>query len=155
MELATHRCRAELEVALSAEDAFELFTPEGERAWVHGWAPTYHSAGADRSAPGTVFTTDHGGAVTTWVVVAREPGRRIMYTRVSDWVGTVDVAVREHGPDRAIVAVEYVLTPLDVDAGARLAHFVAHYPAFIAGWRDEIGRYLGRAGPTGVWDHPT
>lgn len=145
IELATHRCRAELPVALPAEEAFGLFTPEGERGWVHGWAPCYRSDGPDRSAPGTVFTTDHGGALTTWMVVARESGRRITYARVGDWVGTVDVAVQEEGPGRATVAVEYLLTPMGDGASARLEEFVAHFPGFIAGWADDIGRHLRHA----------
>ena len=119
-ERATQWCRSSLSLELPASDAFELFTPEGERSWAHGWAPTYHSSAPDRSSPGTVFTTEHGARVTTWVVVAREPGRRMLYARVDDLVGTVEVVLHGASAERTTVEVEYVLTPTTAAAQHRL-----------------------------------
>ncbi len=53
----------EFDLAVSAAEAIEFFTPEGERAWVPGWTPVYPS-GESSETPGTVFTTDAGRRIT-------------------------------------------------------------------------------------------
>jgi hypothetical protein len=141
-ERETRRCRASLKVALRGGEAFELFTPEGERVWAPGWDPRYLSAGLDRSARGTAFVTAHGGNATTWLVVACDPGIHIVYARVGEWVGSVEVRVRPGDADCSIVDVEYVLTPTDALSDRRLEHFAADYTAYIATWSAEIERYL-------------
>ena len=50
-------CTGSFQLAIDADRAIALFTPEGERAWVEGWDPRYPVEGADDSAPGTVFVT--------------------------------------------------------------------------------------------------
>ena len=60
--------------------ALPLFTPEGERAWVEGWAPTYLSGATDEvGAVWTTATHSH----TTWVTVVRTDDR-VTYARVSN-----------------------------------------------------------------------
>lgn len=48
-------------VALPAEQAFQLFTPRGEREWADRWDPTFPVPTLDDSEPGTVFETDAHG----------------------------------------------------------------------------------------------
>jgi hypothetical protein len=113
-------------VPLPPDQALTLFTPEGERAWVPHWNPHHHSD--------TVFTTDHGGTRTTWVVLAAEP-HTVRYARVSDdRAGTVEVRCHPHG-DQTRGEVIYDLAPLDPHA---LDHFAAGYDAMLAEWERMI-----------------
>jgi hypothetical protein len=95
-------------VPLPPEQAITLFTPEGERAWAPGWDPQHHSD--------AVFTTDHDGTQTIWVVLdAGEDAVR--YARVSPGrhAGTVEVRCRADG-ETTRAEVTYDLTPLSADA---------------------------------------
>jgi hypothetical protein len=115
-----------------------LFTPEGERAWAAGWAPSYPAPAGDDSEPGTVFQTRHGAHPGTWIVASRQPGRSIQYTRViaDQDAGTVTVTL-----DRETeVTVSYDLTALSDPGAAHLAQFAANYPQFLAGWEEAIAR---------------
>lgn len=138
-----------LTVGLPAEEAFWLFTPRGEQAWTPEWRPRFpdHAdVGFDESAPGTVFETEAHGHVTTWVVVDRELGRRMRYSRVIPQVnaGTVTVALEPagEGEQRSEVTVTYELTALTDEGQRRLEEFAAHYPAFLQSWEEQISRSL-------------
>lgn len=136
-------------VPLPPEGAFRLFTPVGERDWVSGWDPHFPVPVDDDSAPGTVFVTEAGAApgaehpATTWMVVDREPGRRIRYARVVPELhaGTVTVALDGAG-DHSDVTVTYELTPLSPGGAERLDAFAAGYPAFLKSWETAISRAL-------------
>lgn len=130
-----------LTVALPPKDAFRLFTPLGEREWVDNWEPRFPDPVEDDSAPGTVFqTTGHGGT-TTWVVVDREPGRRVRYARISPGTaGTVEVVLDEAEGGGSEVTVTYELTALTEAARPELAGFAEHYPEFLREWQDAIAR---------------
>ncbi|MFL6076223.1 MAG: hypothetical protein ACJ73S_22760 [Mycobacteriales bacterium] len=135
----------ELAVALPPAEAWVLFTPRGEEAWVDGWRPRFPSPAEDDTAPGTVFLTDSHGARTTWVVVDSEPGRRVRYSRhahdTSAGTVTVELAADAAGTG-STVAVTYTLTALTAEAGPDLARFAAHYPEFLRGWQDAIAGSL-------------
>src|SRR5690348_864008 len=106
-------------VALPTDEAFRLFTPGGEREWVHGWDPTFPAPTSDDSQPGTVFETEAQGLWCTWLVTDREPGRRIAYAQVipGERAGriTVTLAAAEGASE---VEVVYELTALS-EAGAQ------------------------------------
>lgn len=128
-----------LQVELPPEEAFELFTPRGEEAWVPGWAPRFPAAAPDDSAPGTVFVTSSGGQVTTWITVRRTRSRHLRYARVvSDrHAGTVDVRIepRKAGSE---VTVSYHLTALSESAGPDLERFADGFAAYLRGWEKAI-----------------
>jgi hypothetical protein len=98
--------------------------PEGERAWAPGWDPTY--------ASDTVFTTEHGGAHTIWVIVD-QTARTRRYARVTPGVraGTVEVRCDPDGAHTR-AHVTYDLTALGPDAA--LDHFADSYGAMLAEW---------------------
>ena len=132
-----------IQVALPAEDAFQLFTPRGEREWAHGWNPTFPTPTADDSEPGTVFETDTHGHRGTWLVTDRVRGRRIAYAQVipGERAGSITVTVQttEEGSEVEIV---YELTSLS-DAGAhRLKHFADGYGDYLRSWEDAIAACL-------------
>lgn len=140
-----YRLSGTVRVALPPREAFVLFTPRGEEKWVPGWRPRFPVAVSDDTAPGTVFETAAHGEVTTWVVLDRDPGRRISYARVTPGsrAGTVAVLLdADAGGRHSLVRVAYSLTALTVDGDRELVDFAAAYPAFLASWEQAIGEFL-------------
>jgi hypothetical protein len=142
------RLTGTVRVALPAAEAFRLFTPRGEQDWVPGWSPRFPAPAVDDTEPGTVFETDGHGATTTWVVLARRPGRHISYARVTpgERAGTVAVSVEDAG-GHSEVEVTYTLTALSPAAVAGLHHFAHGYPAYLRSWQDAIAAWCGDTEP--------
>jgi hypothetical protein len=119
--------------------ALPLFTPEGERRWVDGWVPVYHSAATDE--PGAVWTTT--GGPTTWVTVVRDDDR-VAYARVSadGTAGLVQVHCLADGTGETTVEVTYDLTATDPRGRARLEVFARGYADLLEDWRVRTRRLL-------------
>lgn len=134
-----------LTVDAPPEQAFELFTPRGEQAWVPGWAPTFPHETPDDAAAGTVFQTTSGGHVTTWIVVRSSRGRLIKYARVvaNRHAGTVEVRL-EAKKKGSLVMVSYDLTALTQSAADDLETFALVYDAFLQAWEESIRLCLAR-----------
>jgi hypothetical protein len=135
----------EVTVDLPVEQALKLFTPEGERIWADGWDPQYPEADR-REGPGAVFTTEHGGHQTTWIMVDHGPGG-VRYARVTQGMtaGTVAVDVVESSERSTRVRVTYDLTALTSAGEAWLEAFDADYDTAIGGWSSEIAAGLQRS----------
>jgi hypothetical protein len=129
------RLTGSIRVGLPPEEAFGLFTPNGERAWAHGWAPEFPGPAGDDSEPGTAFVTRHGDQATIWTVAGREPGRSMRYvsTIPGHRTGLITVTCAEAGGETA-VTVSYDLTALDPSANADLRRFADGYPEYLAHW---------------------
>jgi hypothetical protein len=138
-----HRLSERIRVALPAEEAFQLFTPRGEREWAPGWDPSFPAPTDDDSAPGTVFQTDAHGRRGTWLVTDREWGRRIAYAQVipGHRAGSITVTLDaiEGGSE---VEVVYELTPLSETGEHDLEQFAENYANFLRSWQDEIATCL-------------
>lgn len=133
------RLRGTVEVQLPPAEAFELFTPSGERRWAHGWDPRFPSPPEDETEPGTVFETDSHGPLT-WVVTTREPQRSISYAVVAPGIraGTVAVECAPHGATATNATVTYDMTALS-EAGERwLTDFAAGYDSYMEHWAHAI-----------------
>lgn len=135
----------EITIELSAEQAIELFTPEGERRWAHGWDPQYPEPDR-REGSGAVFTTGHGGHQTTWIMVDQGP-RSIRYARVTHGMtaGTVAVELvgsREHSTR---VRVTYDLTALTAAGESWLQAFDSDFEIAIGSWSTEIATAIQRS----------
>jgi hypothetical protein len=122
------KCHGSFHVPRPPTEALPLFTPEGERAWVPGWNPTFLSD--------TVFTTDHDGHQTIWVIADRTE-HSMRYARVTPGVkaGTVEVRCQPDGPHTR-AHVTYDLAALGPDAD--LDRFAAGYDAMLADWERRI-----------------
>ena len=153
------RLTGRIRVELPPDEALRLFTPRGEQDWVAGWSPRFPVAATDDGEPGTVFETDAHGATTTWLVLAREPGRHISYARVTpgERAGTVSVTIHGSGGhgsgdhssgDHSEVEVTYALTALSGGAVPGRREFADGSPAFLRSWQDAIAAWL--SGPGGV-----
>jgi hypothetical protein len=138
-----HRLRERIHVPLPAEEAFQLFTPRGEREWAHGWDPTFPVPTDDDSEPGTVFQINAHGQRGTWLVTDRKWGRRIAYAQVVDdhRAGSITVTLDsvEGGSE---VEVVYELTPLSKTGEHDLKRFAESYGDFLRSWQDEIATCL-------------
>ena len=134
-------------VPLTPSDAFELFTPSGERRWATGWAQSFPAPRPDETTPGTVFQTKHSGSVT-WVVVDCQPHRSITYANVSenDRAGLIRVSCEADDDGTTTANVTYEMTALTDDGDARLHEFAAHYQRFLAHWQSAIEDALSANG---------
>jgi Polyketide cyclase / dehydrase and lipid transport len=143
------RLTGRIQVDLPPGEAFRLFTPRGEQDWVHGWQPRFPAPAPDDTEPGTVFETHADGQHTIWVVISREPGKRISYARVTpgDRAGTVTVTINAAG-HHSEVEVTYQLTALTGPAGHKLSEFAGRYPAYLQSWQDAIIGWLHRQHPS-------
>jgi hypothetical protein len=130
--------RGNVAVALPPEEALELFTPQGERAWAHDWDPAFPAGDDADTAEGTVFRTAAHDAETLWIVAGRT-SRSISYARVTpgDRAGTVAVTCEPDEPGTRAEVV-YDLTALAPDAQAALDAFAAGYAEFLARWERAI-----------------
>jgi hypothetical protein len=130
--------RGNVAVALPPEEALELFTPQGERAWGHGWDPVFPAGDNGDAMAGTVFRTAAHDAETLWVVAGRT-SRSISYARVTpgDRAGTVAVTCESDGPGTRAEVV-YDLTALAPDAQPALDAFAAGYAEFLESWERAI-----------------
>ena len=134
----TITCTAELTVDRPQPAALALFTPEGERAWVPGWDPSY-PAPQRREGAGAVFLTGHAEETTIWVMVDKgERGFRYARVTAGDTAGTVTVTVVDAAPTRTRLRVEYDLTALGPNGAARLEAFRGSFGNYIAEWEAAI-----------------
>jgi hypothetical protein len=141
----------EIAVGAPPDEAFELFTPEGERRWAEGWDPEWvDPAGATRGV-GAVFRTRHGGEETIWVMVDGDrPAGRVRYVRDTPGsrIGTVEVRCAPAPGGGSLARVTYDLTALSPSGAEYLARFESGYGEMLASWEREIARALRRR-PTG------
>ncbi len=132
-----------IHVALPAEEAFALFTPDGEREWAHGWNPTFPARTLDDSEPGTVFETDADGHRVIWLVTDRAWGTCIAYAQVipGERAGSITVTLiaTEGGSE---VEVVYELTPLSETGAHHLKQFADGYGEYLQSWQDAIAACL-------------
>ena len=134
------------ELYLPVEDAFKLFTAEGERLWVPDWVPEI--LGPVPQAPGLVFLTGDGAERTIWTVVESDPDRGLLlYSRVTPGsrAGIVEVRLTgEHARTR--IDVSYDLTALSAEGERSLEAYSA--PCFadmLETWHALITAFLRRA----------
>jgi Polyketide cyclase / dehydrase and lipid transport len=140
------RLAGSIDVGLPPARAFALFTPEGERAWAHGWEPEFPAAAAGEgdAEPGVVFVTRHGGRATTWTVTSSEPPRAIAYAQATPGYRAGLVSIRCHAAAAGTrVTVGYDLTALAPGANPDLERFAAGYPQFLAHWERAIAAVVG------------
>lgn len=140
-----------LTVRAPLAEAFQFFTPEGERRWVEGWAPEYLPPYAGSCGPGTAFRTAHGGEETLWLVLCLEPAAgRARYARTTpgNRHGTVTIAAHAVDAGTTRVGVEYDLTALTPAGNATLAALTDEaFTAMIAEWERRVGACVGGKHP--------
>ncbi|MDE0523075.1 MAG: hypothetical protein OXH79_14080 [Boseongicola sp.] len=140
-------------MALSAEEAFPLFSAEGERRWVAGWNPRYVHPAEPGAGEGVIFQTvkkDLGTA--TWVQTRHEPGAGLasfVYVLPDHHAAMVDVGVSPDGEDRSLASVRYRMTSLSVDADNFVRAFAETFEHFMAQWAEAIQCHIVDGVPLG------
>ena len=134
-------------LALPAREAFELFTPEGEKAWAEGWDPEYLHPRDGRIEQGMVFRTGTHGEHAVWTVARLEPPSLVEYVRCTPASRTAIVTVRcaPLGRHRCEVTVRYALTGLADPGNAWIRSMdERRYADFIRSWHAQIEAMLAR-----------
>ena len=140
-------------MALSAEEAFPLFSAEGERRWVAGWNPSYLHPVEPGAGEGVVFQTvkkDLGTA--TWVQTRHEPGAGVasfVYIIPDHHAAMVDVCVTPDGEDRSRASVKYRMTSLSLDADDFVRAFAESFEDFMSHWAEAIQHHIVDGVPLG------
>jgi len=127
------------ELPCSADTAFPLFSPEGERDWVKGWAPTPVFPDGIEFARDTVFREASSGEEAVWIIVDAE------YVRLAPDSHTARIVVKVEplAAERSKVVVSYTITAF----GEGPANFVAvfseeAYATKMRDWQKQISAYL-------------
>jgi len=130
-----------VELAGEPRDLFWLFTPEGERAWVPGWNPTYPASATAVEKPGTTFVTHNRGVEGIWVITDRdEEACRGQYVCIMPGVRAdlVTVRIMPSARGRSEVRVTYALTSLSADHDAGVHEFAETFRQRLDAWREMI-----------------
>jgi hypothetical protein len=140
---------ATITVHLPFDETFELFTPEGERDWVPGWAPEYLHRAEDDGVD-TAFRTHHDGEETLWMVLEHDLDEGcIGYARVTpeSRLGTVMIDVEAIDDTSCWVTVCYELTALTASGNRLLEGFTQEmFERKMADWEARIARLAPASG---------
>jgi len=145
----------EISLDMAVADAFPLFTPKGEEAWVPGWQPRYVDPGDGETSVEMLFSTGTAEETTFWMCLAYEPlDHHARYLRITpaSRIAFVDVRCRASGPGKCVATVSYRFVPLNeagrVQVDAMLGDAFAE---MIEGWGRLIRAARSGAVPAG---HP-
>lgn len=140
-------------MALSAEEAFPLFSAEGERRWVAGWNPRYVHPVEPGAGEGVVFQTIRNDAgIATWVQTRYEPAAGLasfVYVVADHHAAMVDVGVTPDGESRSRASVTYRMTSLSRDADDFVRAFAEAFEDFLAHWAEAIQHHIVEGVPLG------
>jgi hypothetical protein len=134
------------ELPCSADTAFPLFSPEGERDWVRGWSPTPVFPDRIEFARDTVFREGSSGEEAVWTIVDADwKTHRAEYVRLAPDSHTARIVVKVEplGAERSRVVVNYTVTAF----GERPEKFIdafseEAYAAKMRDWQKQISAYL-------------
>lgn len=147
--MTTVHCSHSINMPLTPEHAFGLFTPLGERDWIEDWDPRFIHPADGETAEGMAFETNHGGRRALWTCTRYRPAsHEVQYARFSDGshIAIIDVACAAVAGGESEVTVAYRITALGEEGEAYLARYSANaYRAMIAGWRERLAAHCGFA----------
>ncbi len=130
----------------SADTAFPLFSPEGEREWVKEWDPTPVFPDRIEFRRDTVFREGHPGEEAVWTIVDADwKTHRAEYVRLAAHSHTARIVVKIEplGAERSRVVVSYTVTAFGEHAASLVAAFSEEaYAAKMRDWQQRISAYL-------------
>ena len=134
------------DLGCSAEKAFPLFSPEGERGWVKGWDPQPVFPDKIEFARDTVFRQGQGEEEAIWTIVDIDREcHRAEYVRVAPASHSAHIVVKVDPLDsmKSHVSVSYALTAFG--ACSLLDQFSEEsYEARMRNWQRQITDCLAR-----------
>jgi hypothetical protein len=136
------------EIAISIEDLFPLFGPEGEKYWVPGW--DYENVmGTTELSEDYVFLTkthNHRTADAIWIVKKYDPKSHfVQFYKIEpeDKIGVVTVKCSELEAERTKVKVTYKYIPLSPTGENFVSEFnESVYEKFIDEWQTLLSNYF-------------
>lgn len=138
-------------VKARVDDAFPLFSPQGERRWVPGWNPEVLDPPADVWQEGQVFRTRDDKGTAVWVVARLDRERHLaVYHRVDPtrYVARVAVRCRSLDDGKTAVVVEYSYVGLSEEGNLEIAAMTqAEYDAKLTRWSEWIERMSAGEAP--------
>lgn len=129
----------------SADTAFPLFSPEGEREWAPGWNPRAVFPETIAFTPNTVFRVGEGSEEAVWTILEADwQTRQTEYVRVApdSHTARIRVKVEPTGPDRSHVVVSYAVTTLGERATVLNDFSKDAYAQRMREWQQQIGTCL-------------
>jgi hypothetical protein len=130
----------------SADTAFPLFSPEGERHWVQGWDPRAVFPDKIAFSVDTVFREGQGDKEAVWTILdADSRTHRAEYVRLAPAGHTAHIVVKvgPQAPERSHVVVSYTVTAFGENADALLDGFSeSAFAAKMRAWQQQITTYL-------------
>lgn len=116
------------ELAVSANQALQFFTPEGERTWVKGWNPhpVYPSQAGVAFVANSVFRVDEAEEHSLWTIIEADLKQRVaeyVYVVEGERLSRVRVQVESLGAQHCRVHVHYVHTAIS-DKGRQFVRTV-------------------------------
>ena len=110
----------EFDLAVSAKQAFPLFSPEGERPWAAGWdpKPVFPAEEKVRWQRNAVFTTDHNNEhLTWWIIDVDQTARTADYLNIGNGrIARITVRVQSVDENRCRVEVTYIISAMEASA---------------------------------------
>lgn len=131
----------EFSLACSAEEAFPMFSPEGERTWVPGWNPQPVFPGTIDFSRDTVFRQGDGDEETIWTIVDVDvESHRAEYVRVAPASHAAHIIVKVHPLDseNCRVTVAYTVTAFGKESTLLEAFSENAYAEKMRNWRRQI-----------------
>lgn len=127
-------------LAEPVEQAFPLFSPVGEKAWVPGWEPELIYPPDSEWAEGQVFRSSGTLHPATWVVARLEKYRATYYRwELPDLVVQVDVRCEAAGGQSTRVTVGYTFVSLSAAGDEAIAAMSApEYEQKMRDWKRMI-----------------
>jgi hypothetical protein len=136
----------EFELPCSAEVAFPLFSPEGERAWIKDWNPHPIFPETIEFRADTVFRQGEGDASAVWTIVDVDwNSHRAEYVRVApaSHAAHLWVKIDAVGSERCQVHVEYRITAFTEHGYSLLETFSeSAYATRMQNWKRQIEEHL-------------
>jgi hypothetical protein len=134
------------DLTCSAEAAFPLFSPEGERQWVKGWNPQPLFPEEIEFRRDTVFRQGEGEEEAVWTIIDADwETHRAEYIRVATASHTAHilVAIESLASQRCLVTVSYTVTAFGADRQHLIDAFSeTAYAAKMSKWQRQINECL-------------
>lgn len=139
-----------IRVSKRVEDAFVLFSPEGERLWVPGWDPEPLHPPHAAWEEGQIFRTREERGEAVWIVTRLDRVRHeVTYHRVEPgrYVARIEVRCRAAGERETEVSTAYTFLGLSEDGNEEIARMSREaYDAKMARWERWIRAYVDEEG---------
>ena len=142
----------EFDLACSADEAFPLFSPEGERRWVSGWNPQPMFPRSVAFSRDTVFRQGNGDEEAIWTIVDVDPeSHRAEYVRVAPASHTAHIIVHVApiGRVKSHVTVTYAITAFGRSSSSVIEAFSeSAYADKMRDWQQRISACLDSRVPS-------